>query len=362
MGRWDFLPFVRYKKSSKRRSLHPDTSRDANTQQADPLDKQHAASVATNGNNPTPRLVSSFLKLPEDVLIEILCHSLTPRDIIAVSHTCRILRLCASSLIVWECAWGRDDSLPALNPPNIIPIHATSVYSEEDGTELTLEQPLPSLTFGPPSLQQLGFSLPPPHKALDPLWGTWSQGWNRHQKIYWSMMRVRHQLAHSEPVVAPVHRLLHQHPIMDFIDMRLTPNGEVLVTYLAHEVRLMHLEMGKMLVLPIRIETSFNGPYSVPVVCGIFTHKGKDGVLFAAPFSQKNQVNVFFQPFDSFRDNESLARQECPPAFTNVDLPVEWTVSHLSLVGQFLIVGDIIEGASWWTYRVANLTTRHPRR
>ncbi|KAF8321151.1 hypothetical protein DL93DRAFT_1613288 [Clavulina sp. PMI_390] len=70
-------------------------------------------------NNPRSLKLPS---LPEDVIVLILAHSLTLWELLAVSHTCRSLRLCITYRSAWAAAWARstgDRRLPPYPLPTI---------------------------------------------------------------------------------------------------------------------------------------------------------------------------------------------------------------------------------------------------
>ncbi|KAF8316366.1 hypothetical protein DL93DRAFT_2166209 [Clavulina sp. PMI_390] len=222
--------------------------------------------------------------LPMDIIIAIFCEELQPRDLIAVSHTCRILFICASAKIVWIHAWPRASEL--LNPLE------------------PLDLVLPQADWLVRATVPEGYT--PAPTTVEPI--TWLSGYDPartsliqgdYRARYVDIMRVRHQLRQPIPTMEPLALAMHDIPYTSNCNTKLIHGGEILVCWLKMEVQIYDIKRGMRYTVLLAGNNDMRYDVNWPMIIDarVCKYEGIEGILIVAPFFKANVSNIFFQPF-----------------------------------------------------------------
>ncbi|KAF8310688.1 hypothetical protein DL93DRAFT_1583074 [Clavulina sp. PMI_390] len=258
----------------------------------------------------------SLDSLPDDVLIEILCWELAPDDLIAAGHTCRALRSCANSEVVWLCALERWESegrinLPLARPP-ILAIGPAEIY----------DTPIPRLLLNPKGfkVRSLPISSSPlridwrdeavtgmPHDTAPP---TSDNDHTSARKLFQNAMLLRRTLADSpHPTVeallsvslnrkwTPSGDLL---PAAHPTHMNLSTRGDILALWApSGKIHIVYLRSRPPVVREYVLDVDVGGLLRDQTVfhCEVeaFRHREQEGVVVVV--DSHHSLNVLFQPF-----------------------------------------------------------------
>ncbi|KAF8316350.1 hypothetical protein DL93DRAFT_771265 [Clavulina sp. PMI_390] len=303
----------------------------------------------------------SILLLPVDLLVEILSHSLLPRDLVSVSHTCQTLRaLVDSATVIWAHAWQRDLTMPMAHHPKVLsPTTGDATVADDlmQGDSLPSSQDFPEVQYGSP--QPLGFRLPNPQEFSPFDWG--SPRWNPYQRRYWNTMRIRRELSSPQPTLKLIGTILKNHPNRELLFMRISEDGDIVVLGFPYGVKIVHLELGVAFSLLIDFQHTLleDQGLSIPLVSQGACFNGREGVFFASTFRERNEVLLYFVPLDDLNGSPGTSTLKATQVFAEITLPVGCVVQNLMFSGRFLIMKSIHHfGSQSWSYHVFDPSSR----
>ncbi|KAF8316348.1 hypothetical protein DL93DRAFT_2096263 [Clavulina sp. PMI_390] len=360
------------KRASTSVALNPSSPSGLDSSEAHSQGPQNSRQPPPDSERISPLLplpvYSLIVHLPNDVLIELLSHSLFPRDLVSVSHTCRTLRAVVdSTTIIWERAWRRDLTMSRpyhrklSSPPTD---HMPIVNHPMEDNAVASSETFPTAHCGSP--QPLGFRLQSPQEFSPPACG--SLQWNPYQRQYWNTMRIRRELSLAQPALKPVGTILNNHPTGEFLTSRIAQDGDLIVLGIASGVKLLHLELGVALSISIDFQDAVLEEQGVPIplISQGFCLDGQEGFLFTSTFRRRNEILLYFVPLDHFNTSPSAPVPKPAQFFADITLPVGRIVQRLVFLGRFLTIKSIRHSSSQgWSYRVfdpdSRLTYRLPR-
>ncbi|KAF8311956.1 hypothetical protein DL93DRAFT_2229283 [Clavulina sp. PMI_390] len=252
-------------------------------------------------------------RLPEDILVEILTWQLQPRDVVAVSHANRALRLLASLDVVWRCAllrWLTPDQkdFPLASSPTLdLGLASNFVDSrmtfsiECEGIEvgvLPVSSSLAHITWTKPLTEpkpdlsrSQAHARPPVNSGLSL------------RELYWRTMRIQHTVMKEPFPVLELFASVYPKPAGDdeLVDITISARGEVLaIWFRGGEIHLVDLRFGMFsrahYVLHFDVEASVEdeGPIISITRVEPFVYHRKEGLLVV--FATRKGVNMVFQP------------------------------------------------------------------
>ncbi|KAF8310673.1 hypothetical protein DL93DRAFT_2230137 [Clavulina sp. PMI_390] len=263
---------------------------------------------------------SSLASLPFDVLIEILCWDLAPGDLVAISHTCRALRACMNSDIVWHYALLQSQyhgriTLPIIHAPILELDQADTSRSRFTITTAEIRaRPLP-VSSSPSRVTWL-------ESTQETLY---QRTHLSARKLYQRTMRIRDVLTkHAEPTVEPFATISitpsnippgaanTAHTSVTSPGMTLSTRGEVLALwFMSGEMHLIDLRAGDSYRQEciFRFDTaapfrSFNSPLSFDECLSVepFLYRNQEGYVIV--FEMESHLNVLFQPIRRSGDEQ----------------------------------------------------------
>ncbi|KAF8316337.1 hypothetical protein DL93DRAFT_770987 [Clavulina sp. PMI_390] len=293
--------------------------------------------------------------LPEDVLIEVMCQSLSLSDIVALSHTCRAIRLCTEIDVVWIHALRHQPH----SVPDFSPLYFVNPNNDsEEHPTLSVDYSLATTTSTVVSLGE-----PTLHRPAPSL-----------RDRYWAALRARTLTSRptvSVEVTAIV--LFALPPFQGVREMGFSSGGEVFWAWYDQGIQLLDLRSPH--IISYRIDYSAfvpkqdkKAPRWRIAVWGRW--KGEEGVMFASGQPSENKLELFFQPIPRtpvHSESGSPGNTTCPsPVFMYTVFPdSELLDVHIS--GTYLIAevrGDfsskslrMIDLASGRTFLLLNAQT-----
>ncbi|KAF8321150.1 hypothetical protein DL93DRAFT_2152407 [Clavulina sp. PMI_390] len=238
--------------------------------------------------------------LPGDVIISILTPSLTPWDLLAVSHTCRSLRLCITYRSVWAAAWKRsshDRRLPPFPPPTI------KRHPQMSDDNIDAEDNGMGSLYASSITPMVGFSAV---ELKDDERSESGGGMCNYAIHFWKALRIQHRLRQPNVVLRPIAEPLYTSTRLDGLHAGLLVGGNY--------VLLRNLGSTSILDIQARIQYNIAIPPQHGLVSSygsIVRYNGCAGLLLVLLRSTVDEgtqgVDLLFQPFSP--DPRSL---KCP--------------------------------------------------
>ncbi|KAF8310501.1 hypothetical protein DL93DRAFT_2157796 [Clavulina sp. PMI_390] len=215
--------------------------------------------------------------LPEDIIIEILCSSMAPRDLVAVGQTCRALRRCSSVRAVWVTACLRDPSLPRISPPKLVLPASMERTDYADDNKLSTNL-LPKVD----RIEVLKISkhaLVPALPAREADSGSFN-----YRTRYVQIMQRRQRMCNSpvvcEHLIAPgvIPAMSHR----QFMGTTVSSSGHIVILWQQECFYIIDLRCGEKYEVPLKSNRTISNEN--PIVAELFEYEGNEGVVLVASF------------------------------------------------------------------------------
>ncbi|KAF8321158.1 hypothetical protein DL93DRAFT_1611668 [Clavulina sp. PMI_390] len=214
-------------------------------------------------------------ELPEDVIVAILSQSLSPWDLVAVSHTCHSLRACSNVRAVWASAWARsrgDNSLRWIPPANLnLPRQLSRDESEPNGID-DVEPSNPQTTSAPSS------SSDPHHELSEPTASPHqpSAGLSDYAAHFWKTLRIRHGMRQPKAIIRPALESMIIEYQPKSMSWKLLPDGNFALAWALDtrtaDIYDFRLQLKHNITLPIA--------FTIGALDGdVVRYKDRDGIL-----------------------------------------------------------------------------------
>ncbi|KAF8312336.1 hypothetical protein DL93DRAFT_1319723 [Clavulina sp. PMI_390] len=166
-------------------------------------------------------------------------------------------------------------------------------------------------------------------------------------------MRIRHQLRQPKLIIEPFALTLRNCVPKEYLNMAITPGGEVVVSWLQNRLLISDLRSGIQYTIPIQVSREIFSELWSPlnIVAQLFTCQGVEGLVVIAAFFERTRFNVFFQPFCP-----SLSSKPLPCKYLgDLDMRRGGGFATLKIQGQYLILSDSVDSVK--VLRIIDLHT-----
>ncbi|KAF8310503.1 hypothetical protein DL93DRAFT_2230276 [Clavulina sp. PMI_390] len=301
-------------------------------------------SASQDGQAPPPKqdtARTTMYHLPGDVIIEILSHTLTPKDLISVGQTSSALRAYSKAKAVWRCAWSRDPSLPQIPSNLVLP---ESMKGPKDNWNDRFFNTSPPKVGRIEFLERSESTSVATHSSLADSYHDFE-----HRARYLQIMEMRWRMRQfpvvCEPVIVP--EFLPKMSRRHFMNMAVSQNGDIVVLWQLESLHILDLRRGGM-----KYEIPFRSNVRVwdenPIAAEIFELEGQEGVIVAASFREPQRVNILFFPLS--QSSSTLLH------LAEVQAPNNSKIADILLADSHLIIViGTARGAAYYI-RIVDLT------
>ncbi|KAF8305170.1 hypothetical protein DL93DRAFT_371486 [Clavulina sp. PMI_390] len=277
-----------------------------------------SAAPSMAGDRPQAQELN-LTSLPDDVLINIFSQSLTPVDVISLSHTSQMLRSFTSLDVIWRRALLYR---PA-HIPNFLPLH----FSDLSGTSATRGAQTPTME-GYTSVEVAHDLSHPSPSSL--------------REKYFDALRARKALCEPNVCIEKTKLVVDFEPQYRVRGMGLTIAGEVFWVCFDQSIQLFDLRGPK--IISYNVELSDAGDSTPPIrdyrpmwpIVEFGRWREEEGVVLVANSLNRKRLEVFFQPMRRRNIGDDPETVSQPVFMYQIKLPS--IAKKVSISGQYLIV------------------------